>query len=293
MSVRRIQSGRLDKVPSPDVYDALSASSASSDPYRIWIGAVPPQDSWRTGNIWINPSIVPNQWKMFYPDGTWYNMLADATSHGLMAAGDYSYLASLKSANPTVGAYLRTDTTANQSVLSTTTTFRRIRTTVWLDVGTDATVGQRITAGTSLNTGTFAAIGSYLTVGTDATVTKNMRVGAALNVGGSATITSTCTAQSFNSTSSRAYKTNIVPSVMDAIGFLNKISVVEFRWASDLASQSTRIGFIAEDTDPLVSGDNKNTMDHANLLGVLIKANQELSAKVAALEAQVTELKNG
>lgn len=51
-----------------------------------------------------------------------------------------------------------------------------------------------------------------------------------------------------------------------------------------------RVGFIADDTNPIVSGKNQDIMDLQNCIGVLIKAVQELSQKCDLLENKIKEL---
>ena len=44
------------------------------------------------------------------------------------------------------------------------------------------------------------------------------------------------------------------------------------------------IGFIADDTDESIAGENHDRMDVTNCIGVLIKAIQELNEKIIKLE---------
>ena len=81
------------------------------------------------------------------------------------------------------------------------------------------------------------------------------------------------TAQSFNTGSARALKENIFPSELNALHMINSVNVVAFNYIGDTVS---KIGFIADETDSLLSTPERNSMDIANTLGVLIKAVQEL-----------------
>ena len=47
-----------------------------------------------------------------------------------------------------------------------------------------------------------------------------------------------------------------------------------------------KIGFIADDTDSIFSGLNKDKMDVYNCIGMLLKAVQELNDKIKKLENQ-------
>ena len=62
----------------------------------------------------------------------------------------------------------------------------------------------------------------------------------------------------------------------------------EFNYKTD-ASKTRKIGFIADDTDQLLAGPDKDMMDHQNVMGTLIKAVQELSAEVEELKARLGE----
>lgn len=91
--------------------------------------------------------------------------------------------------------------------------------------------------------------------------------------------TSTITATSFNVSSKREFKENIEKYNENALDLINSIDVVTYNYKNDV-EKNRRVGFIADDTDKLVSGKEQNTMDVTNTLGVLIKAVQELSKKV-------------
>lgn len=91
------------------------------------------------------------------------------------------------------------------------------------------------------------------------------------------------TASSFNATSSRKAKENIRPSSIDALKLLQKIGIVDFNFKTD-HRKTPRIGFIAEDTDSLLSTPKHNSMDMGNCIGLLLKAVQELYEEVQRLK---------
>lgn len=92
------------------------------------------------------------------------------------------------------------------------------------------------------------------------------------------------TATTFTANSSRKYKKDIVPTkLQSAVDFIDKIDVVDFKYKED-EENTPHVGFIAEDTDPLLSTPDMNGMDYTNCIGVLLKAVQELSARVNELE---------
>lgn len=95
-------------------------------------------------------------------------------------------------------------------------------------------------------------------------------------------------ATSFTASSSREKKKDISKSELDATSLLKNIEVVNFKYKEDSALEP-HIGFIAEDTDPLLSTLNRNQMDLGNCIGVLIKAVQELTEKVEGLEKKLEE----
>ena len=92
-------------------------------------------------------------------------------------------------------------------------------------------------------------------------------------------------ATSFTATSSRAKKENISKATINATSFLKDVDVVNYTFKDD-ADHDPHLGFIAEDTDPLLSTPNQDQMDMGNCIGVLIKAVQELSERVKALEEE-------
>ena len=85
-------------------------------------------------------------------------------------------------------------------------------------------------------------------------------------------------ADAFYQNSSRSLKTNITSFDDNAVDLLKQVSVVTFYYNNDL--QTPHIGFIAEDTPKELSGANQNMMDVPSVVGTLIKAVQELEAKI-------------
>lgn len=89
----------------------------------------------------------------------------------------------------------------------------------------------------------------------------------------------------FNSTSSRRLKKSIKPFKRDALKIVNSIRIKEFNFKKD-KEKTHRVGFIADDTDSILSGKNKDRFDINNTIGVLIKAVQELSKRIKKLEKE-------
>jgi hypothetical protein len=90
----------------------------------------------------------------------------------------------------------------------------------------------------------------------------------------------TVNAVAFNGTSSRTAKKNIKPFKRSALDVIKSIDVVSFKYKGDTEPQ---VGFIAEDTDPLLSGKEQKSMKMNTTIGILLKAIQELEDKVNAL----------
>ena len=85
--------------------------------------------------------------------------------------------------------------------------------------------------------------------------------------------------------SKRSLKENIKEWNGDALSLLKDVDIVEYNYISD-PEKTYHIGFIADDTDERIAGKAHDRMDTTNCIGVLIKAIQELSDKIARLESQ-------
>lgn len=90
----------------------------------------------------------------------------------------------------------------------------------------------------------------------------------------------------FYTHSSRTLKENIVNFTESALSLINGVSIVNFVYKTD-EKKAPRVGFIAEDTHPLLAGVEQNSMDQANSVGLLIKAVQELTAKLVQAEKRL------
>jgi hypothetical protein len=105
-----------------------------------------------------------------------------------------------------------------------------------------------------------------------------------------ATFTGTVSAPNFTATSSRTVKKNIKSFKKSALNIIKKVNIVSFKYKKSKDS-IPQIGFIAEDTDPLLSGENQDSMRLNSTIGLLLKAIQELIEKEEILEKEVKELK--
>lgn len=86
----------------------------------------------------------------------------------------------------------------------------------------------------------------------------------------------TATFTTLNTTSARKYKKNIKEWKQNALDLIDKVNVVEYKYKSENDSNEKHIGFIADDTDKLLSGEKQDKMRIQDSIGVLIKAVQEL-----------------
>ena len=125
-------------------------------------------------------------------------------------------------------------------------------------------------------------LGAKDTRSSDITKTVNIENGPSIYMDSSGTLTAT----DITIVSSKEAKENIKASELNALDLINGINIVDYTYKMD-PKAIPHIGFIAENTDSLLSTPKKNRMDYTNCIGVLLKAVQELSKKVAALEARV------
>jgi hypothetical protein len=91
-------------------------------------------------------------------------------------------------------------------------------------------------------------------------------------------------ATGFYQASSRSLKTNISPFTKSALDIIRDVTVVSFNYKTDIINK--HVGFIAEDTPEELSTRHKNVMDSNNTIGVLLKAVQELEARIKQLESK-------
>lgn len=95
-----------------------------------------------------------------------------------------------------------------------------------------------------------------------------------------------------HSGSKRSLKTNIIPFEGNGLEIIKSVDVVKYNFKRDVETKPAEkitdyIGFIADDTDTHLSGKNHDEMIQTNCIGVLIKAVQELNAKVEELTRRI------
>jgi hypothetical protein len=143
-------------------------------------------------------------------------------------------------------------------------------------------------SGTSYNGSSAVTIAN--TGVTSAVAGTNISVSAAtgavtINVVNAPTFSGNATAAGFFQSSRRALKTGIIPFTKDALDIIKRTDIVEFFYLSDLGNK--HIGFIADDTPEELATKNHDTMDTNSTVAVLLKAVQQLEARVVELEKQL------
>ena len=93
-------------------------------------------------------------------------------------------------------------------------------------------------------------------------------------------------APGFYVSSLRSLKENIEPTKVKATDLINSQEIVDFNYKAD-EDKVHKIGLIADDSDPLFLDKKGETVDLYNTCGILMKAVQELSARVKELETKL------
>ena len=143
--------------------------------------------------------------------------------------------------------------------------------------------GWRDDADTDTNTTYSAGTGLTLS-GTTFSVTKTITAAQTADTIALRNADGQLVATGFYQASSRALKTNINPFTKSALDIIREVAVVSFNYKTDIINK--HIGFIAEDTPEELSTRNKNVMDSNNTIGLLLKAVQELEARIKQLESK-------
>jgi hypothetical protein len=104
-------------------------------------------------------------------------------------------------------------------------------------------------------------------------------------------MTGTLILPEINLSSSRSVKENIEPFEDSALDIIKDIDIVSFNYKKDEA-QVPQVGFIAEDTPKILSGEQQNNMKLNTTIGVLLKAIQELNEKIDRLTSAESQHKH-
>ena len=165
-----------------------------------------------------------------------------------------------------------------------------------------ATVAQNLTGNPSISVTDITATGNVSIAGTltyeDVTNVDSIGivtarsgvhfglagVGGSVSSAGNATFAGIVTATDFNSTSDEILKENIT-TVENAVDLNNQLRGVRFEWKKD---SKPSYGVIAQELEQvlpeLVSDTDPKTVNYNGIIGVLIEAVKELSARVDELE---------
>ena len=83
--------------------------------------------------------------------------------------------------------------------------------------------------------------------------------------------------------SSRAIKKNIEANRIDVMTILDNLNIVQFNYKTEEDSELKHIGFIAEETDPLLSSKEQNGQATADCVGFLLAVVKELKSRIEEL----------
>jgi len=100
------------------------------------------------------------------------------------------------------------------------------------------------------------------------------------------------TCHSITTSSAREKKTNIEEFTEDALKIINDTKIVTFKYKTENEEALEHVGFIANDTNPILSDKDQRHFRIGDSIGVLMKAVQELSARNKELEQKINELTN-
>jgi uncharacterized small protein (DUF1192 family) len=150
-------------------------------------------------------------------------------------------------------------------------------TAVWLELQTGNGVGRgSVYASSNNEIGFTGPSGTGWRLRTDAS--------------GNASVTGQVAAIAFVQTSLRSLKRDINPFTANATDILKRAQVRTFIYKAD-STNTKRIGFIADEVPDEMAASDRSGVNEANTVALLVKALQEMNAKVAALEQEVKRLK--
>lgn len=90
----------------------------------------------------------------------------------------------------------------------------------------------------------------------------------------------------FYNPSTREMKKNIEPMTACAMDIINATNIVTYDYDNGLHEEILQVGFIAEDTPEELATFEYDKMDLSNTIGVILKAVQEIDARITTLENQ-------
>jgi hypothetical protein len=96
------------------------------------------------------------------------------------------------------------------------------------------------------------------------------------------------TANCLSTYSKRSLKKDITPYMGCDLNLIGNTNVVSYRYKTESENSLVHIGFIADDTPELLSGENKDTMRINDSVGILLKAVQELDERTLPFWKKIT-----
>jgi hypothetical protein len=191
-------------------------------------------------------------------------------------SGLYKLLTSTKQLNigPSSGSAIKIIAPSSDNLLQLGTSSLRLAGIY----ATDINISNGITADTLNLTGKLTGTTATFSDITANTLKLNEKL-----TGTTATFSGAITCLSVTTTSARKAKYEIVPTTDSMLELLRGVNVVYYKYKSD-PNKIKHIGFIADDTDELLSGPNKDNMQIADCVGALLKAVQELDDRVTNIE---------
>lgn len=148
------------------------------------------------------------------------------------------------------------------------------------------TVRLELQTGDGLGKGGLYYDGSISSIGiANASNVFQLRIDASSNV----YVTGQLRATAFIQTSLRSLKKDIQPFEGNALRILNATNVRTFIYKSD-SENIKHIGFIADEIPDEMSSTGHEGVDHSNTVALLVKALQEMTAKVEAMERRIEVL---
>jgi uncharacterized small protein (DUF1192 family) len=110
-----------------------------------------------------------------------------------------------------------------------------------------------------------------------------------LHVAGAGLFTGQVQATSFVQSSLRSLKKDIQPFTASALKIFEKVQVRTFKFKADAAGK-TNIGFIADEVPDEMATPQRNGVDQASTVALLVKAVQELTEQNKALQEKISKL---
>jgi hypothetical protein len=87
--------------------------------------------------------------------------------------------------------------------------------------------------------------------------------------------------------SSVSYKENVVDNVIDSVGIIKKLNIVNFRYRREFGDSKTHIGVIAEECPDVITSNGKKTIELMDICGLLLDAVKKLTQRIETIEAKI------